>query len=311
MLKIGVFFRLDGLESYPLNSAYFRSSYASLSEYIEKNGAKLYIVRSNETYLGEGMFSRFSYFEGGGLVQQFEPIKLDVLYDKGRFQFDDMPVLGGRDLNKLCVDKLKIHEMLPEFSAKTFFVDDSEGYLRVLNENFDENEMVVVKPNTGAGGRGVRIRFRDEQMGDIPEWLGEGVLVQEFIDSSCGIKGVIDGLHDLRLVLLNGEVVYGLLRQPPEGGLVANVALGGSLRILEPKEIPSDFVKLAKEIDVRCFAGRFENRLIGYDFVNTVSKGIKLMEINSSPGLSRLSGHVCLESYYDKLAKTLVGMGEV
>lgn len=85
-------------------------------------------------------------------------------------------------------------------------------------------------------------------MEQVPEDIEKGYIVQDFLDSSVGIKGIVDGVHDFRITLNNGIHVSTLLRIPKPGKLVANFALCGDMEVLHLDDTPARFVDMAKEI---------------------------------------------------------------
>lgn len=305
MGKIGVFFKQDGEMAYPFNSVYFYDSYQSLDEIFEKYGQKLYILRGKENYLGGGVFKKYWLFEDGGLVQFNEEIKVDVVYDKGRFPFDDVKVLGGKKLNDLCVDKRRVYEIFPTLSPRSVMVWDEKQFYSEL-DGYGDDDLVVLKPNFGASGKGIVIDKKRIVRERVPEDLENGYLVQEFLDSSCGVEGLVDGLHDLRIVVLNGEPILGVVRMPKEGTFIANYSLGGSYFVVESEKIPDGFLDVVWEIYDGIFRNEFEEVLVSFDMMMT-PRGIKLIEINSSPGLPNKDSEI-MDNYYEKLVECLVRM---
>jgi len=66
----------------------------------------------------------------------------------------------------------------------------------------------------------------------------EGKIVQQFVDSGSGIEKLnIEGVHDLRVVVVDGKPVLSYIRQP-ESGYIANVAQGGTMEFVKLKMCP-------------------------------------------------------------------------
>jgi glutathione synthase/RimK-type ligase-like ATP-grasp enzyme len=170
-----------------------------------------------------------------------------------------------------------MYHLFKEYCPLTFLANSREELLSNLAQV--QTELVVVKPVDGEEGRGVYI--------DSPEKIKElaleyPLLVQEFIDSSVGIEGIVEGLHDLRVALINGEPFYSYYRTPPQGSYLANVARGGSFAMIEPARLPKSILEAVKEIDQKL--AEVGDRFYGIDFAMTKT-GPKIIEMNSRLGL--------------------------
>jgi len=107
---------------------------------------------------------------------------------------------------------------------------------------------------------------------DSPEKLStitleEGVeyCLQEFIDTSKGIPGIVRGYHDLRIIIVDGEIVLCHVRTPKEGSLLANVAQGGSIREVPLEIIPSNILRRVADTQAH-IDQRFDFPLYSIDF---------------------------------------------
>ncbi len=132
------------------------------------------------------------------------------------------------------------------------------------------------------------------------------VIVQEFLDSASGIPGVYNGIHDYRVMVMNGEVIGSFLRTPPPGELKTNVAQGGIIRPVENKDIPKSIFPIVEEVDA-AFAHCGE-RFYGIDLAFT-EQGPKIIELNSRPGLVSNFHHPLFRTMKERLAEQLVRMG--
>lgn len=293
---------------YPFHSKYYLKAYRELCTEIWGQGAKFFIARHKSNYEGNGWFKNAYRFDEDMKVVKVGRVKADAVYNKGAFPYDDVPALNNLDIQNFVKGKRKTYEALPEITPNSVVVSSVADYKKAL-DSYDNNEMVVVKPNVGACGRGVVIQKKEELIAEVPEGLENGYIVQDFLDSSIGIKGVVDGVHDFRITLNNGRHVSTLLRTPKEGGLVSNFALGGNMEVLHPKDTPKRFVDLARNIDDKLFKKKAKNRNLAFDFANT-SRGIRLIEINDSVGLDVWDDAPHVRDCHRILAETLVAMGE-
>jgi glutathione synthase len=227
--------------------------------------------------------------------------------------FGDFEDLALRDIDAVLIrkdppfnaDYLYATLMLERARHETVIVNDPRG-LRDANEklyalNFAEHmprTMVasnaerllafadrmggtaVVKPLDGAGGSGVMLLSRsDKNARAILELLtSEGrheVMAQEYLPA------VREG--DKRVILLDGEILGGILRVPRADDLRSNIHVGGTV-------VPTE-VTPAEQAVVKAMAPRLKQDglfFVGLDFI-----GGKLTEVNvtSPTGIQELSRH--------------------
>lgn len=304
MKKVAVYFSAKGAMDYPFTSEGYLRTYFKLSEKIQEKGGEFYIVRGEDTYLGNGKFSQSWQFINGELVESGE-VKVDMIYDKGTdpkhflVLEEDFPVLNPKYINDVCTDKYKTYEIFGELCPKTFQVKNEEELQRALINIPSEKK--VIKPIDSEEGKGVFIGSEQYILHECPHDFP--LLAQEFLDSSSGIPGLVEGLHDFRIVMVNGEIVFSFLRTPPEGQYKANVAQGGGLKFIYSDHIPEIFVNIAKKVDEH-FAN-YPKRFLGVDFALTQS-GPKIIELNSRVGLPYKNPPEELEKFLDKLAELLL-----
>ena len=106
------------------------------------------------------------------------------------------------------------------------------------------------------------------------------------MDCSAGVSGIVEGPHDIRLIVMNGEVKLSYLRTPKPGTLLANVAQGGGFRVLAVKDLPAEAVRLAQEVDA--IFSSYSPRLVAVDFMFQAGKPY-VTEINTRPGFPKPS----------------------
>lgn len=110
-----------------------------------------------------------------------------------------------------------------------------ENSVSTVNHNYIER--ILIKPRTAWGGAGIVVTTSQEFASHM---LKDGIeyVCEEFIESQQGILGVVVGRHDLRLYVHDGLVSVAEIRQPQGDGLLANVALDGSLFEVELERVP-------------------------------------------------------------------------
>lgn len=297
--KIAAFFKAPGKNDYPLNKNEYLNSYQQLTKVIDDLGGKLYLVRSQSTYLGEGKFSNSWQFGPGGEVVETGPIKADVVYDKGEFVTDGkVPVLNSEPINQICTDKWLTYQTFPDLCPATFLVLNRDQLEEALSKV--PSQLKVVKPVDGEEGRGVFIGPSQEILSAPVEYPA---LVQEFIDSSGGLPPYAEGIHDFRVAILNGEPVFAYLRTPPPNQYQANVALGGQTTIVKIEDIPEQFLEIVKKVDSHM--SQYGTRLYGVDMAMTNNQA-KIIELNSRLGLVENARHPVFAQYKQRLAKLLL-----
>ena len=165
------------------------------------------------------------------------------------------------------------------------------------NLKYIKTDKIVIKPDVGAGGEGVEIINRREinkiKINKYP------VVVQEFVDSSKGIKGLVDGIHDLRIIFLNQKPILSYIRQP-KSGYISNVSLGGIRRIIPLSKIPDNLILALDEIvdKLKCF----NNIFYSVDFFFDKNQKFYIIEINPSPSIN-LEDDDARCRYYKKLSE--------
>lgn len=301
---IVIFCRHFDQQKGPFNSDYYWNAYIDLLLAIKATGAQAYFATNTDTYQGNGLFTEAYTADGKVPLSAFTRetnVHADLVYDKGDFTATDVPVLNPASVSHIASDKTETYAHFKRYQPLSITCTDSEQ-LRSAVATIP-GSLAVIKTPTGSGGHGVVIGAKEEVLDRITPTFP--LLVQEFLDTSVGIPGFVDGIHDLRVKTGNGEVWGGTLRTPKPGEYRANVAQGGKERLLYPEEIPEEAKKLALEIDT--YFSEYP-RYYSIDMARTAN-GWKLIELNSKPGLSPValspqSRHITetLANYLAKLA---------
>ncbi len=301
MTTVGVFFQEAGALAYPFSKQKYIRHISQLGSAIEELGADFRVVRHQSSYLGAGKFDQ-SWQLINEQVIETGAITADVVFDKGLFVGDGkVPVLNCQEINDICTNKYKTFELFPKYSPQTFLVADVaelDAALAAISGNYK-----VVKPLDGLEARNVHIgdsKYLKEQEYIYP------LLVQEFIDSQAGIPGIIDGVHDFRVAILNGEIVHSLVRTPGPGKLVASVSQGGIMKVVENIDsLPQETWELIEYVEQRMAI--YGSRFYGIDmaFVNGEPK---IIELNSRVSIWDDKQHKVFAITKRKLAHFLVSL---
>ncbi len=303
---IGVFFDAPGYDDYPFNIDEFRIAYYEVAKGIEDRGAQFCIVRDIKTFLGGNKFRGYWAFDGATFVRHEEEIELDLIYDKGYFVGDERSkLLNDAELNRICTDKRATIEMFPELSPKTVEVKDYADLTAALNDW--PSAMAVAKPVDGAEAKGVVIGSPADILAAKHEFP---LLLQQYVDTSGGIPGIIDGVGDLRTILVDGEIALTYARSAKPGTLISNVSKGGKEIEVLPERRPADAMAIVMQVD-KAFAPMSKHRVFCVDLGRDHDGRWYIIELNSKPGLSVREYGVSYPRYQDLLMDALVSAANV
>lgn len=264
-----------------------RLVYYALFEQGRRRGFNMFISTGKMSYLGNMTFNNILRYDGDFKFSSYSQIvTADAVFDRsGGLLFPprnvSTRVLNGIDFKKLCIDKNVTYELLYDFMPKSFKVKNTDQLIKALN-NFSQTDLVVLKPSSTFGGKGIVI--------GTPHEIGATTLnkdyvysLQEFVDTSQGISGLVNGYHDLRIIVVNGKMVFCHIRQPRPGTLLANVAQGGSIKEFNLKDVPDYILLKAKQVQ-KIIDAKYDKPLYSIDFgVQNNSKAF-VFELNNQIG---------------------------
>ncbi|NCC22198.1 MAG: RimK family alpha-L-glutamate ligase [Alphaproteobacteria bacterium] len=173
-------------------------------------------------------------------------------------------------------DKLHTHQVLAEHGLPT-----PNTMLAKFPVDLDlvENSLgfpVVVKTLLGVNGTGVFLIENRDSFTDLMGLIAETtpniqLIFQQFVAMSKG--------RDLRLFVVDGQVVASMERRAREGGFKANYSQGGSVREFQPDDVARELaIKTAEVLDLQ---------VAGIDLLFT-DGGYTICEANSFPGFKGL-----------------------
>jgi hypothetical protein len=300
MKRIAVFFDALGFESYPFDKEEYRTAYHELAAMIAERGGQFCVVRGQDSFQGNGTFSGGWVFESGKFREEASPIHAHTIYNKGYFRSDATSrVLNDPAFDHLCTDKWETYRLFPSLSPLTRLVKD-EAALKEAASAFGDKR-IVAKPLDGEEGKGVMAGIASELMAKIVSFP---YLLQEFIDTSGGVPGIVEGIHDLRIIGVRGEPMLSYVRTPPPGKLLANVALGGREIPVPLENVPADAMDLYASVDREL--AQYPQRVYSVDMGRDRNGTWKIIELNSKPGLSPVRMGPQYERFLGKLADTLL-----
>lgn len=280
MKMVAVFFDKPGYNDYPFNEEEYVTAYHELGSILHERGATFAIVRGQDSYKGNNTFTHSWVFDGKTFKEENEEVVVDMIYNKGHFKADSAAkLLNDRELDRICTDKFATYQMFPSLFPQTLLVKNTRDLQKALKQI--SSDLVVAKPLDAEGGKGVIIDKPDVVLAKVQVFP---YVIQQFIDSSAGIKHIVESHHDLRMIVIDGDIVLSYIRTPPEGSLRANVSKGGKEVEVPLEHVPHEALAIKKVVDEEF--KRFNRRVYSIDCARHVTGDYLVIELNSKPGLS-------------------------
>jgi glutathione synthase/RimK-type ligase-like ATP-grasp enzyme len=276
-----------------------------------ERGFDMYIASGKENYSEKMIFSNAYQYNGKFFEPTLETLKMDAVFDRsGGMSFPpeniSHKVLNDIYFKRLCNNKNETRKLIGDFMPKSEKIENKSELLEQL-EIFSKSSLMVLKPAKGMCGKGIVI----DNPGKIAEENikeGNEYILQEFVDTSKGILGIIDGYHDLRIVIVNGRIVLSHVRTPKEGSLLANVAQGGSIKEIPIKDIPEFIIGAVKKIQI-LIDEKFDYPLYSIDLGIQNGKEVFIFELNDQigfPSEQMKAKEIFLENIMDSLEKRVL-----
>ena len=262
----------------------------------QRKGLKIYVAHFSSYEEGS---LRWGYsFDGEWNCEK--NIKIDLVFDKFYFTEEtkklkyridsEIGIFNQPKFEELCKDKLKLYRKFSGFIPKTVKADLAGSSLDKL-----EGEKVVLKPRFGSAGESVQVVERDNAKSALEktdtEKVKKGhVLLQEFKDPSHGIPFLgVKGVHDLRIIVVDGEPSYAFIRTP-ESGYISNVSRGGTIRSVDLDKLPERILSTVEDIDSEL--SEYVHRIYSVDMLFDKEGTPWVIELNSKPGIKFSEGKV-------------------
>jgi glutathione synthase/RimK-type ligase-like ATP-grasp enzyme len=273
--SIGIFCNSLELGGDPFSSDYYWQAYQDLMLALKERAVDVYLLTDNNSYLGDGKFSVAYTIDNKRELSNLikvENISVNLVFNRGNFTGQDVFMINDPVVYKIGMNKIEMHKYFSKFQPLSFPCNNREELEAAFQKI--EGDKVVVKEPEGYGGKDVYIGTKAEVLNKLPDRYP--LLVQEFLDTSAGIPGLVNGVHDIRLSICGGELIGCYIREAKEGELHSNVSLGGTMKFLDVSNVPAEVWQAAKEID-----GFFKQypRYYSIDFMFT-AKGWKMLELN-------------------------------
>ena len=268
----------------PFSEDYYWQAYQELVLAIKSRGAEAYLVLDETSYLGHGRFATaYTLTEKTTLdkLTKVHNVTVDTVFNRTDFHGQDVVTINDPFVHHVGTDKIATYEYFGEFQPYSIACASRQevdaAFERIAGDN------IVVKKPVSHGGYDVLIGRKTDILRQLPAEYP--LLVQEFLDTSEGIDGHVEGVHDLRLAVCGGEIISCFIRKAKAGTFHSNVAQGGELSYVKMADVPEEPVAMARSID-QVFAAY--PRYYSVDCVKT-RQGWKLIEINALIGMEAAS----------------------
>ena len=285
--KVGIAFSKEFKGNSPLGHIGVKLPvYLRFLELCQAKGWGVYVL-TKKTYKGSGIFKGCWKFSKGKFEKVKTPVQIDLVYDKSAgvkfppLRDNGVIWVNNKDFKVLCWDKWKAYQEIGKYMPETFWVEKEEDLADIIPKI--RTQWVVLKPCNGLKGLGVFIGPKEKARNFKFEKKYKHYIAQKFVDTSGGIPNITNGLHDLRIVIVNGKAVWSHLRVPLKGSYKANVAEGGILTEVNYAQVSASIKKIVAEIAER-FYRDYNNPAYSLDFGIRKDGVPKIFEINDQIG---------------------------
>lgn len=254
-------------------------------------------------------FRQWQYFDGLEWKLR-EEIKPDRVWYKSNkighltnHVHEEFDFMNDLKLILLANNKFDTAKVFKDFSPET------QRLTRLLGKNnrieLLDNAPYILKPNNGSWGSWILKVHRDELRSTAEKFMfgAENFIVQEYVDMTCWVPGVIEWMHDLRFSVFWREIFpFVYVRKPAEGDFRSNISAWGTDFFVPVEKIPHSAIDMVTKI-MEYVDSHIGHSLFTIDIVNT-TKGFKLMELNSSPWFLFKEKDI-QDLYFDYILRTL------
>jgi hypothetical protein len=280
----------------------FNEAVFDLFDTLAKNGIHSVLITKQNPYIGNGQF--FGYWEPGKdfrFTAKSEIVKPALIFDKGHIDFNDgfLNIFNSHDFARLGRNKYTQSVIAEGFAPHTKLVCSERDYDDVLKSI--KTDKIVAKPLDKNGGKGVTLFDRDK----LKDNQVFPVIMQEFVETNDGIEGMVEGRHDIRLYIIDGEAVISSIRQPAKGGWLSNTHMGGTIRFFNKSEINRELLEFAKPI-IKKFDS-LGGKYYSIDFMHGNGKWY-MVEMNDRPGIPALQQDTngAIRDFYEKFSNMII-----
>jgi glutathione synthase/RimK-type ligase-like ATP-grasp enzyme len=282
--------RNDWKKSRPFETARYQYSYEFFYNLCKENGIQMFRASYQWYDYKKHIFKYAWVFEkSGNRWNRVKNVRPDLIYDKTKSRMEvyykkelikeRYSFINDLDFTRIIDDKFITSLIFNRWSKPSWIVNSINDIPLFIDKI--KTEKFILKPLSESGGKGIFILDKKSNLNLEP--FQKTYLIQEFIDSTSGIKGLCKGMHDLRLVFINEKLIYSYIRQPRSGSFLANIAQGGSFKIVPKSKLPKSIgpiIEYANEV-----FSSFAPRVYTIDLMFDKKQRPWIIELNSMPGL--------------------------
>jgi len=297
----------------------YNDSYRHFLLTCEKMGIKAAFTTSKDI-IGSGLFQNFWTYNKKW-VRNYDKAYSQVFFDKftpaNIKQKNKLKLLtssksvylfNNKKIKDIFQNKINTYKHFKEFTIPSVEITNISKRKIVLAKikldkllkkhryRADFNDSYIVKDKTGAGGYKIyKVDFDKFGFKEIMKHYESdkkkkeilSYVVQPFINCNKGFNfGKYHGFIDLRLILLNHEIVQTYIRIARKGDFKCNEHQGGNLVYMPIKTIPKDVLMMTRKIIKKLAAKlNLKHSLYSLDFIRSNNGNLYLIEGNSSPGI--------------------------
>jgi len=269
--------------SQPFEKDWKSKDYAKYTELGKEEDLEIYV--GEYRWYSEGMLEKAWYWNGKEWEKK-QDVEINGVYDLFRHDKEklkikqkmkeEVGIINDPELTDICQDKLQTYELFKQHIPESRKYDDEN-----LEEMLSKYSKVVLKPRYGSSGEGIKIIGSKEELNDFSP--KEDYLIQKFMETNGADWLGIEGPHDVRIFVINGEIVGSHVRTPGEDSLLSNNALGGDQEYVDLEKIPEKAKNIVKEVGEKL--NKFEPSIYTVDFMFGKDDEPKIVELNSQPGI--------------------------
>jgi glutathione synthase/RimK-type ligase-like ATP-grasp enzyme len=237
------------------------------------------IANGTESYLGKGVFKNVWKYKDYKFVAAEKKFKANVIYQRKKVaddSFDNaIPLLDSVAFKKWCPDKMNQYELLKDLMPITFLINSAEDYKKCLLKI--TTEKAVLKPRRGQKGEDISVFYKINPV-KLEETIlkNKGYLLQEFHDTNVEVKGVVNGIHDIKLITV-GKKIFANLRIPETGKEYCT--FDSPYTEIELSKLPKQVFEVHKKV-VERIKKRFPQDIYTVD-IGLTKNGPIVFELNS------------------------------
>lgn len=295
---VAFFLRYKTPEEYITRDETSENSFKRFATIAASRGIDLRFVLGEDSFK-EGMFMNYWVLDNGNFIQRDESFRPTIIYAKQQSALlNNSKRVNNLYLETICIDKLLTAETFPKFVKETLLIDEN------TLENADKlnTDTVVLKPRTGSDGVNVSVLPKTQITKDMVKNVP--YIVQELIDSSGGIKNLVDGRHEMRIYVFNNVIHSAYLRIPAKDSYLCNVAQGAKEMQITLDQIPESFISVVSEVN-KAFKDT-DPRHYTVDIMDEHGTPW-IVELNNTPGLPAIHVQPLTDNYFNALLNLLTG----